>query len=88
MAIPIYSPGGGGITQTTTEFLNQSSVSISHNFSHKPRVIIVDSSGEVIMGDIQYFFEFHHHYILYHGNGYGIPNLTNHTMEYYTHAIL
>ena len=55
MAIPIYSPGGGGITQTTTEFINQSSVSISHNFSHKPRVIIVDSSGEVIMGDIQYY---------------------------------
>jgi len=55
MAIPIYSPGGGGITQTTTEFLNQSSVSISHNFSHKPRVIIVNSSGEVIMGDIQYY---------------------------------
>jgi hypothetical protein len=57
MAIPIYSPSGAGISQTTTEFLNQSSVSISHNFSHKPRVIIVDSSGEVIMGDIQYFWE-------------------------------
>ena len=55
MAIPIYSPSSGGITQTTTEFLNQSSVSISHSFSHKPRVIIVDSSGIVIMGDIQYY---------------------------------
>ena len=54
MAIPIYSPSGGGITQTTTEFLNQSSVSISHSYSHKPRVIIVDSDGNQIMGDIEY----------------------------------
>ena len=33
---------------------NQSSVSISHSFSFKPRVIILDTSGNVIWGDIQY----------------------------------
>lgn len=53
MAIPIYSPSTG-VSQTTTEFTNQNSVSISHNYSYKPRVIIVDTSGNVIMGDIQY----------------------------------
>ncbi len=55
MAIPIYSPSGGAITQTTTDFTNQSSVSISHSYSHKPRVLIVDSTGNQIMGDIQFF---------------------------------
>lgn len=55
MAIPIYNPSTGGITQTTTDFENQSSVSISHSFGHKPRVIIVDSDGNQIMGDIQYY---------------------------------
>ena len=53
MAIPIYNPTSG-ISQTITEFTDQSSVSISHNFSYKPRVIILDSGGNVIMGDIQY----------------------------------
>jgi len=55
MAIPIYNPSSGGITEITEEFTNQSSVSISHSFSHKPRVLIVDSSGNQIMGDIQFF---------------------------------
>ena len=53
MAIPIYNPTSG-VSQTITEFTDQSSVSISHNFSYKPRVIILDSGGNVIMGDIQY----------------------------------
>ena len=53
MAIPIYNPGSG-VTQTVTEFTNQSSVSISHSYSYKPRVIIVDTGGNVIFGDILY----------------------------------
>ena len=53
MAIPIYNPSSG-VSQTVTEFTNQSSVSISHSFSFKPRVIILDTSGNVIWGDIQY----------------------------------
>ena len=53
MAIPIYNPGTG-VTQTVTEFTNQSSVSISHSYSYKPRVIIVDTGGNVIFGDILY----------------------------------
>jgi hypothetical protein len=55
MAIPIYSPPGDGLSQTTTDFVNQSSVSISHSYSHKPRVLIVNSDGYQIMGDIQFF---------------------------------
>jgi hypothetical protein len=51
MAIPIYSPGTG-TSETVTSFTNQSSVSISHSFSFKPRVLIVDTSGNQIMGDI------------------------------------
>jgi hypothetical protein len=54
MAIPIFTPGSG-TTQIVTDFTNQSSVSISHSFSFIPRVTIVDSSGNRIMGDIQYF---------------------------------
>lgn len=53
MAIPIYNPNSG-VTQTVTEFTNQSSVSISHSYSYKPRVIIVDTEGNVIFGDILY----------------------------------
>ena len=53
MAIPIYNPGVG-VTQTVTEFTNQSSVSISHSYSYKPRIIIVDTDGNVIWGDILY----------------------------------
>ena len=51
MAIPIYIPGAG-TSETITNFTNQSSVSISHSFSFKPRVLIVDTSGNQIMGDI------------------------------------
>ena len=54
MAIPIYNPGTG-TSQTVTEFTNQSSVSISNSFSFIPRVTIVDSSGNKIMADIQFF---------------------------------
>ena len=54
MAIPIYNPGGG-TTQIVTDFTNTNSVSISHSFSFIPRVTIVDSSGNQIMGDIQFF---------------------------------
>ena len=54
MAIAIYYPNTG-TTQTVTEFTNQSSVSISHSFSFIPRVTIVDSSGNKIMADIQFF---------------------------------
>ena len=53
MAIPIYNPPGG-VSQTITQFENQSSVSISHNYSYRPRVIILDTTGAVIMGDIVY----------------------------------
>ncbi len=53
MAIPIYNPSTG-VQQTITEFTNQSSVSISHSFGYKPRIIIVDTSGNVIWGDILY----------------------------------
>lgn len=53
MAIPIYVPSAG-VQQTVTEFTNQSSVSISHSFSYKPRIIILDVSGNVIFGDILY----------------------------------
>ncbi len=53
MAIPIYNPGVG-VTQTVTQFTNQSSVSISHSYSYKPRIIIVDTDGNVIWGDILY----------------------------------
>lgn len=53
MAIPIYNPSTG-VQQTVTEFTNQSDLSISHNYTYKPRVIIVDVSGNVISGDIQY----------------------------------
>ena len=53
MAIPIYNPGVG-VTQTITQFTNQSSVSISHSYSYKPRIIIVDTDGNVIWGDILY----------------------------------
>ena len=31
------------IHQNTTDFVNQSSVSISHSYNHKPRVLIVNS---------------------------------------------
>lgn len=55
MAIPIYIPSTGGISETTYNFTNQSSVSISHSYTHKPRVLIVDLSGNMIMGDIQFF---------------------------------
>ena len=55
MAIPIYTPSTGGINETIQNFTNQSSVSISHSYSHKPRVLILDSSGNMIMGDIQFF---------------------------------
>ena len=51
MAIPIYNPTQG-VTQTVTEFVNQSSVSISHSYSYKPRILIVDTSGNMIWGDI------------------------------------
>ena len=51
MAIPIYNPTSG-TTEIVTDFTNQSSVSISHSFSFKPRVLIVDSSGNQIMGDV------------------------------------
>jgi hypothetical protein len=51
MAIPIYNPTQG-VTQTVTEFTNQSSVSISHSYSYKPRILIVDTSGNMIWGDI------------------------------------
>ena len=54
MAIPIYNPTSG-TTQVVTELTNQSSVSISHSFSFIPRVTIVDSSGNMIMADIQFF---------------------------------
>ena len=53
MAIPIYNPGVG-VTQTVTQFTNQSSVSISHSYSYKPRIIIVDTDGNVIWGDVLY----------------------------------
>ena len=53
MAIPIYNPGTG-VTQTVTEFTNQSSLSISHSYTYKPRVIIVNDTGNVIWGDICY----------------------------------
>lgn len=53
MAIPIYNPGVG-VTQTVTEFTNQSTVSISHSYSYKPRIIIVDMDGNVIGGDVLY----------------------------------
>ena len=53
MAIPIYNPSSG-VTQTVSEFTNQSSVSISHSYSYKPRVIILDTEGNVIFGDILY----------------------------------
>lgn len=53
MAIPIYNPSSG-ISQIVQEFTDVSSVAISHSFGYKPRVIIVDTSGNVIMGDIQY----------------------------------
>ena len=53
MAIPIYNPGTG-VTQTVTEFTNQSSLSISHRYSYNPRVIIVNDTGDVIWGDIRY----------------------------------
>ncbi len=51
MAIPIYNPTQG-VTQTVTEFVNQSSVSISHSYSYKPRILIVDTGGNMIWGDI------------------------------------
>jgi hypothetical protein len=51
MAIPIYNPTSG-TTEIVTSFTNQSSVSISHSFSFKPRVLIVDLSGNQIMGDV------------------------------------
>lgn len=53
MAIPIYNPGVG-VTQTVTQFTNQSSVSIYHSYSYKPRIIIVDTDGNDIWGDILY----------------------------------
>ena len=54
MAIPIYTPGAG-VIETVTNFTNQSVVNISHNLSYKPRIIITDTSGAVIFGDIIYY---------------------------------
>jgi len=54
MAIPIYNPPTG-TTQTVTDIENQNSVSISHTFSFVPRVTVVDSEGNLIFGDIQFF---------------------------------
>tara|TARA_B100000401_G_scaffold306234_1_gene210660 strand:+ start:183 stop:407 length:225 start_codon:yes stop_codon:yes gene_type:complete len=52
MAIPIYTPGGSGVTQTVTNFENQSVVSINHSLSYRPRVLITDTTGNMIMGDV------------------------------------
>lgn len=50
------SSGGGSSDGTIKEvsFTNQTSLSISHDFSHHPTVIIVDASGNLIEAQIQY----------------------------------
>lgn len=62
MAISNFFQSSGGTsrgqsTELSTievQFTNQSSVTITHTFSSKPIVTIVDSNGYVIVGDIQY----------------------------------
>lgn len=50
------SSGGGSSDGTIKEvsFTNQTSLSISHDFSHHPTVIIVDASGNLIQAQVQY----------------------------------
>tara|TARA_R100000734_G_C3258140_1_gene57619 strand:+ start:40 stop:300 length:261 start_codon:yes stop_codon:yes gene_type:complete len=49
--------GGGGSSDGTIKevsFTNQTSLSISHDFSHHPSVIVIDASGNLIEAEVQY----------------------------------